>query len=193
MRIKRSRYSIIKISILRQNGGYEMDNNYDEVEYQVDNQEVEKPKVSNSRAYVIMALKLVMWPVLFYLVVQTINGLNSMDMASLMTSTTPTMPSYGVLFNILTGITYLVSLTCLVLFIIDTVKISQSGRKILGVILFYIFLNPVYFIWRDYILENKKALSIIYAIITGILMVVYYSYYISNYITWYMNMMSSFR
>lgn len=68
------------------------------------------------------------------------------------------------LFSMLLSIAYLVFV------ILDIVMISRQKYKIVGLILFAIFLPPGYYIWRAYILNRKKTIPIIYTIVYSVLM-----------------------
>ena len=193
MRIKRSRYSIIKISILRQNGGYEMDNNYDEVEYQVDNQEMEKPAVSNIRAYIMMVCGMFSWPLVFYMLSEQFKVSRTIDYKELLTNpqAVPAI-SYGVLYYVATGLFWSMVVAGLVLWGVEIYKIHNSGRKVVGIVLFYLLPNPVYFIWRAHVLDKKKLVEIIYVVISAILILCLITYYMINYIPIYQEVMSAY-
>lgn len=49
-----------------------------------------------------------------------------------------------------------------VFFVLDIMAIYKAGKKIIGAILFAIFLRPAYFIWRAHLLGQKKVIPIIY-------------------------------
>lgn len=65
----------------------------------------------------------------------------------------------------------------IVFVILDIVKINQQKYKITGLILFAIFFNPGYYIWRAHILGRKKIVPIIYTVAFSLLLVVYYIFF----------------
>lgn len=69
------------------------------------------------------------------------------------------------LFSTLLGIAFLVFV------ILDIVMIYRQNYKIVGLILFAIFLSPGYYIWRAYILQRKKTIPIIYTVAYTLLVV----------------------
>lgn len=62
----------------------------------------------------------------------------------------------------------------IVFVILDIVMISKQNYKITGLILFAIFLNPGYYIWRAHVLGRKKTFPIIYTVLYAVLMVAYW-------------------
>ena len=59
--------------------------------------------------------------------------------------------------------------------ILDIIQLRNAGKKITGAILFAIFLRPAYFIWRAHLLEEKKVIPIIYAVVTYIIFITQYA------------------
>ena len=49
---------------------------------------------------------------------------------------------------------------------------NKAGYKITGLVLFAIFLNPGYYIWRAYVLGRKKTVPIIYTVVYALLMLI---------------------
>ena len=82
----------------------------------------------------------------------------------------------------------LLSIAFLVFIIIDIVMVYRQNYKITGLILFAIFLNPGYFLWRTHILGKNKTAAIIYTVAYTLLMVSYwvYSFYSAFEMTWRM-------
>lgn len=52
-----------------------------------------------------------------------------------------------------------------VLLVLDIIQLHKAGKKIIGAVLFAIFLRPAYFIWRAHLLGQKKTAAIIYAVV----------------------------
>ena len=61
-------------------------------------------------------------------------------------------------------ISMLLMIAMIIFLVLDIVSISKAGYKILGLVLFAIFLRPGYYIWRAYVLERKKAFPIVYTV-----------------------------
>ena len=53
--------------------------------------------------------------------------------------------------------------------VIDIVKINKQNYKILGLILFAIFLKPGYYVWRAHLLKRKMAFPIVYTVLYALL------------------------
>lgn len=60
-------------------------------------------------------------------------------------------------------------------FALDIMQLRNAGKKTRGAILFAIFLRPAYFIWRAHLLEEKKVVPIIYAVVTYMISIVQYA------------------
>ncbi len=58
--------------------------------------------------------------------------------------------------------------------IIDIVHVHKNGYPILGLILFTIFCRPAYFIWRAYVLKQKKTIPVLYLVGYIVLYLVYF-------------------
>lgn len=71
--------------------------------------------------------------------------------------------------------------------VLDIVQINKARYKITGLILFAIFLNPGYYIWRAHILGRKKTFPIIYTVVYGALQIAYFIY------TFYMSFSMAFE
>ena len=56
--------------------------------------------------------------------------------------------------------------------VLDIVAVNKGNYKILGLVMFALFLNPGYYIWRAHILGRKKTIPIIYTVVYSILMIV---------------------
>lgn len=88
----------------------------------------------------------------------------------------------GGAYTILSLFGNLLFIACIVFFVLDIVGISKANYKITGLVLFAIFLNPGYYIWRAYILGRKKLVPIIYTvgysllIVVNILVTFYYTF-----------------
>lgn len=68
------------------------------------------------------------------------------------------------LFVVLSTISEFVGWAIIALFVVDIIQLHKGGKKIVGAILFAIFLQPAYFIWRAHLLGQKKTGAIIYAV-----------------------------
>ena len=68
------------------------------------------------------------------------------------------------LFSVLSTFGDFIFIATVVLFVFDIRQLYKAGNKITGSILFAIFLRPAYFIWRAYLLGQKKAGPIVYTI-----------------------------
>ena len=84
----------------------------------------------------------------------------------------------SMLFALLNNLTFVATI---VLFLFDILKIYKQNYKITGLILFAIFLNPGYYIWRAHVLGRKKAFPIVYTIIYSLLLILSmaYAFYMS--------------
>lgn len=58
--------------------------------------------------------------------------------------------------------------------IVDIVHVHKKGYPILGMILFTIFCKPGYFIWRAYVLKQKKLVPVLYTVAYVLLYIVYF-------------------
>ena len=55
--------------------------------------------------------------------------------------------------------------------VVDIVKINKQNYKILGLILFAIFLKPGYYVWRAHLLKRKMAFPIVYTVLYSLLII----------------------
>ena len=91
----------------------------------------------------------------------------------------------GGAYTVLSIFSNLLFIAYIVFVILDIVGVSKAKYKITGLVLFAIFLNPGYYIWRAYVLGRKKTVPIIYTVVYSVLMVVnmivtfYYSFNMS--------------
>lgn len=79
-------------------------------------------------------------------------------------------------YQILSMLANLLFVATIVFIVLDIVKIHKANYKITGLILFAIFLNPGYYLWRAHILGRKKTFPIIYTVIYGGAMIAYFIY-----------------
>lgn len=79
-------------------------------------------------------------------------------------------------YTALSMLSNLLFIAFIVFVVFDIVNINKANYKITGLILFAIFLNPGYYIWRAYVLGRKKTLPVVYTVLYGILQVVYFCY-----------------
>lgn len=77
---------------------------------------------------------------------------------------------------VLSALISLFSIAFLVFMIVDIVMVYRGNYKITGLILFAIFLNPGYYIWRAHILGQKKTVPIIYTVAYSLLLLAYIIY-----------------
>lgn len=78
----------------------------------------------------------------------------------------------GGAYTALSVFSNLLFIAYIVFVILDIVEVNKAKYKITGLVLFAIFLNPGYYIWRAYVLGRKKTAPIIYTVVYSILMVV---------------------
>lgn len=80
----------------------------------------------------------------------------------------------------------LVFVAVLVMTIIDIVMVYRGNYKITGLILFALFLNPGYYLWRSHILGQKKTVPIVYTVAYVLL---YLSYFVFAFVKIYQMIM----
>ncbi len=68
----------------------------------------------------------------------------------------------------------LFSFAILAVSIIDIVQVHKKGYPILGLILFTIFCKPGYFIWRAYVLKQKKTVPVLFTVSYVLLYIIYF-------------------
>lgn len=69
-------------------------------------------------------------------------------------------PGYMVLTYVSNALFWLT----VVFLVLDIVQLYKAGYKIVGAILFAVFLRPAYFIWRAHLLKQKKTVPIVFAV-----------------------------
>lgn len=102
------------------------------------------------------------------------------DMNSLMNGNALNQLSSGTI-NTLSIISNVLFIAYIIFVVLDIVDVHKGGYKITGLILWAIFLNPGYYIWRAYVLGRDKKWPIIYTVIFAIIKVanVILSFYMS--------------
>lgn len=129
------------------------------------------PPVTNVFYYILMALTAVSTIVgivfAINLISTTFSSINfdaamSQDFNSLYSSMMGTFASGS--SAAYTIFTYLLRFAILTFSIIDIVMVHKSGYPITGLILFTIFLKPGYFLWRAYVLKQKKTIPLLFTI-----------------------------
>lgn len=91
----------------------------------------------------------------------------------------------GGAYTVLSVFSNLLFIAYIVFIILDIVGVSKAKYKVTGLVLFAIFLNAGYYMWRAYVLGRKKVVPIIYTVGYSILLVVnmivtfYYSFQMS--------------
>lgn len=96
---------------------------------------------------------------------------------------------FGIAYVGLTFAMLVVSIAKIVFVVLDIIKISKAHYKITGLILFAIFLQPGYYIWRAYILNRKKTFPIIYTILLVVLWLAYFVYLVYKMMNVFISMM----
>jgi hypothetical protein len=94
-------------------------------------------------------------------------------------------------YMLLSNISNLLTVAYIILVILDIMNVHKGNYKITGLILFAIFLNPGYYIWRAHVLKRDKKFPIIYTVIYSLIMVANYVvtfYYAFN---WMMDMITA--
>lgn len=83
--------------------------------------------------------------------------------------------------QILSLVANLLLVAYIVFVVLDIVNVYKANYKITGLILFAIFLNPGYYIWRAYVMKQKKTVPIIYTVIYSLLVLAnfFYTFYLS--------------
>ena len=89
--------------------------------------------------------------------------------ATLVIAQEPEMLVLSTISDLLFGIT-------VILITMDVIQLRKAGKKTGGAIAFAVFLRPAYFIWRAYLLGEKKVIPIIYAVI--VYMISFAQYYV---------------
>lgn len=75
----------------------------------------------------------------------------------------------GGAYSALSAVNNLLFLAFIVFAVLDIVAVHKGNYKITGLILFAIFLNPGYYIWRAYVLRQKKTVPVIYTVVYSLL------------------------
>lgn len=94
-------------------------------------------------------------------------------------------------YMLLSNISNLLTVAYIILVILDIMNVHKGNYKITGLILFAIFLNPGYYIWRAHVLKRDKKFPIIYTVVYSLIMVANYVvtfYYAFN---WMMDMITA--
>ena len=99
-----------------------------------------------------------------------IAGEDFMSMYSSMMNSFANAPGYSA-YSVLNS---LLGFAIIVISIIDIVHVHKKGYPILGMILFTIFCKPGYFIWRAYVLKQKKTVPILYTTAYVLLYLIYF-------------------
>lgn len=73
----------------------------------------------------------------------------------------------------------LLRLAVIVVAIIDIVHVHKKGYPILGLILFTIFCKPGYFIWRAYVVKQKKSVPVLYTVAYVLIYIIYFFWCLS--------------
>lgn len=73
---------------------------------------------------------------------------------------------------------YALSIGFIIFIVLDIIKIYKQHYKITGLILFAIFCNPGYYLWRAHILGRKKTGPIIYTVAVTLILIAYFVFII---------------
>ena len=79
-------------------------------------------------------------------------------------------------YSILSALGNLLTVAYIIFVVLDVICVRSKDYKITGLILFALFLNPGYYIWRAYMLKRKMTVPIIYTVVYSLLMLVYFFY-----------------
>ena len=77
-------------------------------------------------------------------------------------------------YSVYSTLSSLLGLAVLVFAIIDIVHVHKKGYPILGMILFTIFCKPGYFIWRAYVVKQKKLVPVLYTVAYVLIYIIYF-------------------
>ena len=135
---------------------------------------------------VIMPLRLIIGIIINVATFSAMNAQNIMD-GSYLTALTGNAG-----YNMLSILSNLLFVAYVVFVILDIVGVHKANYKITGLVLFAIFLNYGYYIWRAYILGRKKTMPIVYTVLyslLGVVSVIVSVYYTMNMTFGIMNMM----
>lgn len=99
-----------------------------------------------------------------------IAGEDFMSMYSSMMNSFANAPGYSA-YSVLNS---LLGFAIIVISIIDIVHVHKKGYPILGMILFTIFCKPGYFIWRAYVLKQKKTVPVLFTVAYVLLYIFYF-------------------
>lgn len=113
---------------------------------------------------VIMPLRMIISIILTIMAFSAIDGYDSILSGSYLTEIASGP------YSILSMLSNLLMILYIVFVVLDVVAVNKGNYKILGLIMFAIFLNPGYYIWRAHILGRKKTIPTIYTVVYSILM-----------------------
>lgn len=133
-----------------------------------------KVEVKNLFAYILMVLVACSAIVNYVASMMTMDAFNQVQSVDINAVLDVLMTSSG--FAILSYVGDMLFWVSVVFFVLDIMALYKAGKKIVGAILFAIFLRPAYFIWRAHLLGRKKVAAVIYT-------VSYYAFCLIEYIT----------
>lgn len=90
--------------------------------------------------------------------------------SAMMNQVTTNVPGYNA-YSVLNS---LLSFAILAVSIVDIVLVHKKGYRIVGLILFTIFCKPGYFLWRAYVVKQKKTVPILFTVGYVLLYIVYF-------------------
>lgn len=124
--------------------------------------EVPKQEIKDVFAYILMVLVAVNGIINAIVSVMTMQAFEQVQ--SLDTMAVLDVLVESSLFNTLSYISDFIAMATITCLVLDIMKISRANYKVKGLILFAVFLRPLYFVWRAKILGRKKTGGIIYAV-----------------------------
>ena len=92
-------------------------------------------------------------------------------------------------YVVFTLLNYILLAAYIIFVVVDIVKINKQNYKILGLILFAIFLKPGYYVWRAHLLKRKMAFPIVYTVLYALLIMAEIGFIMIQSFSLVMNMM----
>jgi len=124
----------------------------------------EEPKVQvkNTFAYILMVLVALSAIVNCVVSMMTMDVFVQLETIDVMEVVDALMESD--MFAMLSSVGDLIFWPTIAFFVLDIITLSKANHKVVGAVLFAIFLRPAYFIWRAHLLGQKKLGSILYTV-----------------------------
>lgn len=115
---------------------------------------------------VIMPIRIIVSIIITILTISAIDGYDSFVNGSYLTKLA------GGPYTLLSLLSNILLIAYIVFVVLDVVAVNKGNYKILGLVMFALFLTPGYYIWRAHILGRKKTIPIIYTVVYSILIIV---------------------